>query len=260
MKSLKILIALATWNRPNVTKLCLENLQKVRGSNVAVMIYDDCSSAYDTSFLDPYCDGLLRFRLPGGIERSRARAFRDFVYRYSEYDVLYLTDNDTVHDPVFVEVIREFFAEQARYPFAHPIGLFRSVFHEKATKQQYENFLVSKTCPGVSQAYNREMAEKIVHLLNTNPAMETVYGWDYLWPAALEVPFLITQKSYVEHLGRDLSEGGIHCPNTGSSESCFLNDYQRDKALEPTESLKLITSDALKSLFKDGGGLVGRTE
>ena len=87
MKQLKILIAVATWNRPNVTRLCLENLQEVRGSNVAVMVYDDCSSAYDASFLEPYCDGLMRFRLHGGIERSRARAFRDFVHRYLEFDI-----------------------------------------------------------------------------------------------------------------------------------------------------------------------------
>jgi hypothetical protein len=251
MNQLKILISVATWNRPNITRLCLENLQDFRGQNAAVMIYDDASSAYDASFLDPYCDGLLRFRLHGGIERSRARAFRDFVHRYSEFDVLYLTDNDTIHDPIFIDILNEFFAEQREYPFAHPVGLFRSVFHESAIEQQFDKFMVSKTCPGVSQAYNREMAEKIVQLLDTNPMMETVYGWDFHWPAVLDRPFLISNQSYVEHLARDLSEGGIHCPNNGQTKDSFLADFQRDRALAPTESLKRITAHTLEKLFSD---------
>ncbi len=249
MTHLKILIALATWNRPNVTRLCLENLQNVRGPGTAVMIYDDCSDAYDAGFLDPYCDGLLRFRLHGGIERSRARAFRDFVHRYSEFDILYLTDNDTIHDPTFADVLREFFAEQVEYPFAHPVGLFRSVFHENEIQQRFDKFIVSKSCPGVSQAYNREMAEKIVRLLDADPLMETVYGWDYHWPSVLERPFLISNQSYVEHLGRDLFEGGIHCPNNGNSEEHFLADYQRDRAIAPTETLARLTYQAIDELF-----------
>jgi len=255
VKQLKILIAVATWNRSNVTKLCLENLQEVRGPNAAVMIYDDCSSAFDASFLDPYCDGLLRFRLHGGIERSRARAFRDFVHRYLEFDVLYLTDNDTIHDPVFVDVLNEFFTEQESYPLAHPIGLFRSAFHENAIEQQFEKFIVSRTCPGVSQAYNREMAKIIVRYLDENPAMETIYGWDYHWPQVLNRPFLITTNSYLEHLARDISEGGLHCNITGSSVENFLKDFERDRALFPTNTTEQLTTKALNSLVREKSGL-----
>jgi hypothetical protein len=160
-----------------------------------------------------------------------------------------LTDNDTIHDPVFVDVLNEFFAEQENYPFAHPVGLFRSVFHENAIEQQFDKFVVCKTCPGVSQAYNREMAEKIVRLLDTNPMMETVYGWDYHWPAVLDRPFLISNQSYVEHLGRDLSEGGLHCHITGKHKENFLNDLQRDKSIKPTHNLELCTATALNNLF-----------
>ncbi len=249
MKKLKILIAVATWDRPNVTKLCLENLQKVRDSDTVIVAYDDCSRAYDVSFLDSFCDGILRFRLHGGIERSRARAIRDFIHRYTNFDILYLTDNDTIHDPAFVDILREFFSEQETYPFAHPVGLFRSVFHEDAIEEHFDSFIVSKTCPGVSQAYNREMAEKIVTLLNTNPVMETVYGWDYHWPASLERPFLITKNSYVEHIGRDLSEGGIHCPNSGPSRENFHSDFRRDRAKLPTVELSRLSEESITKLF-----------
>jgi hypothetical protein len=214
------------------------------------MIYDDASSAYDASFLDPYCDGLLRFRLHGGIERSRARAFRDFVHRYSEFDILYLTDNDTIHDPVFIDVLNEFFAEQENYPFAHPVGLFRSVFHKNAIEQQFDKFVVCKTCPGVSQAYNREMAEKIVYLLDTNPVMETVYGWDYHWPNVLQRPFLISKHSYLDHLGRDINEGGLHCKKTGTSARSFLRNYNRDRALNKTDPLEKISHQARLKLIR----------
>ncbi len=246
----KILIAVATWNRPNVTQLCLENLQQVRSPTTAIMIYDDASTAYDANFLNSYCDGLLRFRLHGGIERSRARAFRDFVHRYSEFDILYLTDNDTIHDPNFTDVLCEFFTEQENYAFAHPVGLFRSVFHEHAIEQEFDKFVVSKTCPGVSQAYNREMAQKIVDLLDTNPVMETVYGWDYHWPNTLLRPFLISKTSLVEHLARDVTEGGIHCENSGNNESAFILDAARDRAIQPSNYLKRKLEDCARHLFE----------
>jgi hypothetical protein len=160
-----------------------------------------------------------------------------------------LTYNDTIHDPVFVEILNEFFAEQENYPCAHPIGLFLSAFHETAIEQKFDKFVVSKTCPGISQAYNREMAKKIVQLLDSNPMMETIYGWDYHWPAVLNQPFLISNQSYVEHLGRDLSEGGLHCPNSGPTKESFRNDFLRDRAQMPTAYLSELTGKSLDRLF-----------
>jgi hypothetical protein len=250
MQTFRILVAVASWNRPNVTRLCLENLQQIRGPNAAVMIYDDNSSAYDEKFLSQYCDGLLKFRIRGGIERSRARAFRDFVHRYSDFDLLYLTDNDTVHDPSFIRILNEIFSIQRRYPYSHPVGLFRSVFHENAIEKDLGDFLTSKTCPGVSQAYNREMAEKIVHLLDSNPQMETVYGWDYHWPNVLQRPFLISKHSYLDHLGRDINESGLHCKKTGTSARSFLRDYNRDRALNKTDPLEKISHQARLKLIR----------
>jgi hypothetical protein len=80
--------------------------------------------------------------------------------------------------------------------------------------------------------------------------METVYGWDYHWPAVLDRPFLISNQSYVEHLGRDLAEGGLHCPNNGESEEDFRADFQRDRAVAPTESLIRLADQALDELLE----------
>jgi hypothetical protein len=163
---------------------------------------------------------------------------------------LYLTDNDTIHDPRFIDVINEYFTEQECYPFAHPVGLFRSVFHENAIEQQFEKFVVSKTCPGISQAYNREMSEKIVHLLDTNPMMETVYGWDYHWPVTLRRPFLISSRSYVEHFGRERMQGGLHSPAVSFQDHDVRADLERDRALEPTNYLRAIRPRVVEKLLE----------
>ena len=39
--------------------------------------------------------------------------------------------------------------------------------------------------------------------INENPEYETLYGFDYHWPSSLNVPFLQTQTSYLEHFARD---------------------------------------------------------
>ena len=49
---LKILIALSTFNRKNITKLCLENLKNIvnKDGNSKLVIYDDASTNYGVEF------------------------------------------------------------------------------------------------------------------------------------------------------------------------------------------------------------------
>ena len=77
---LKIFVALSTFNRINITKMCLENLQEIINKDKfsKLAIYDDASVKYNVDFLKKYSSYVLRFRTTGGIERSRARSFRDF--------------------------------------------------------------------------------------------------------------------------------------------------------------------------------------
>ena len=105
---LKIFIALSTYNRKKITSLCLENLKNIidKDESALLAIYDDASTNYDEKFLKKYSDNVLRFRVNGGIERSRARAVRDFEHIYKNFDLFYMTDNDTIHDPVFLQTLR----------------------------------------------------------------------------------------------------------------------------------------------------------
>ena len=48
----KIFIALSTFNRKNITKLCLENLKNIvsKDGNSKLVIYDDASTNYGEDF------------------------------------------------------------------------------------------------------------------------------------------------------------------------------------------------------------------
>lgn len=251
MRTPKILIALATYNRPFVTAICLQSLQAIRNENVRLIIYDDASSAYSKTDLQSKADEVVRFHRPGGIERSRARAFRDFLYRFPNHDLLYLTDNDTFHDPSFVSVLTELFLSQKKAESRFPICLFNSVFHS-----HHENLISDKgqllfrrTAPGVSQAYCRFSAQKIVEHLDHHPEMETIYGWDYHWPSILQVPFLQTKASYLEHFARDRFESGMHSSNSGLMTASASQDFERDRALNPTPFLQSIRQDIIHEIL-----------
>jgi hypothetical protein len=251
MPAPRILLALATYNRPIITGLCLQALQAARSDALTLVVYDDASSAYDKAALLSKADEVVRFHRNGGIERSRARAFRDFLVRFPEHDLLYLTDNDTLHDPAFVSVLQQLHLSQKNAPTHFPICLYNSVFHAQPANQLSQNgrLLLRQTAPGVSQAYDRPMARKIVDFLDHHPEMETVYGWDYLWPAALQVPFLQTQTSYLEHFARDRFEAGLHSANSGITPTDARADFERDRALHPTPFLQSIRESIIQEIL-----------
>ena len=249
---LKIFIALSTFNRKTVTSLCLENLKKsVEKDNYSLLsIYDDASTSYDIEYLKKFSDNVLRFPKNGGIERSRARSVRDFIYIYENYDLFYMTDNDTIHDPNFLNILRTIYqSSSSGFEKKLPIGLFNSVFHTQPKNILHENEMISlrHTCPGVSQCFNRNMVEKIVKFIDKNPIYETLYGFDYYWPACLNLPFIQTKTSYLEHFARDKLEKGLH----SSLSNDPMVDFDRDRALSPTPYLKKIRKKIIKKILQD---------
>ena len=103
-----------------------------------------------------------------------------------------MTDNDTIHDPNFLDVLRNIYnTSSKKFDKKLPIGLYNSKFHNNPKNVVYENNILSvrKTCPGVSQCFDRKMVEKMLNFINENPIYETLYGFDYHWPASLNLPF-----------------------------------------------------------------------
>jgi hypothetical protein len=77
----RILVAVATYNQPRITELCLKNLSVICSKgNAELTIYDDCSTDYGAAELAEYSPMVVVFPRRVGIEISRARAFRDFVH------------------------------------------------------------------------------------------------------------------------------------------------------------------------------------
>jgi len=247
---MKILIALATYNRPIITRLCLQNLQSVRSDEVKLVVYDDASIAYSKETLLEFADEVIRFERNGGIERSRAKAIRDFVYRYTDYDLIYFTDNDAIHDPNFIEVIRSVSAWQRNRPEVLPISLYNTLFHNRSENLISESgmFVVLKSIPGISQCYTREMAEIIVDALNGSSDFESTYGWDYIYTMVLGRPCLNTKVSFVEHFARDKHEAGMHSANSGTGPDALI-DFERDRALNPTPFLVQIRDEIIEKIL-----------
>jgi glycosyltransferase involved in cell wall biosynthesis len=233
---MKILIALSTYNRPVITELCLQNLQAIRSETVKLFIYDDCSTAYNYQYLEKYADKVIRFSPNVGIELSRATAIRDFVFKHTEFDLIYFTDNDAIHDPEFINIIKGIRYLQNNNQQFLPFSLFNSVYHKQGIIKETEGYYIQQTIPGISQGYTRALAKTIVEKLNTTPKLDRQYGWDYIYTQILNLPCLVPKQSYVEHFARDMFEAGMHAKNSGTGV-LGLQDFERDRALNPTEYL-----------------------
>ncbi|WP_019141152.1 glycosyltransferase family 2 protein [Noviherbaspirillum massiliense] len=237
----KLLIAVATHNRPLITELSLSMLNQIKGPEDTLIVYDDGSTAYGEKWLKRMADEVIRMPVSGGIERLRARNFKDFATVFREYDFLYTTDNDAVHDPAFSLMLRGLYN---RYTYGNqklPVCLYHSTFHSHQDNVKWSNDEVSLrlTAPGISQMYDREMAEVIVTGLRARPELESRYGYDYHFPLMLKRPFIQSNVSYLEHFARDRYEGGIHAANSGTGAEA-LKDFERDRAIRPTAHLEAL--------------------
>jgi len=246
----KILIAVSTYNRPFITELCLANLNQARDEDIRIVVYDDFSTSYDEEALKKYADEVVRFPTNAGIARSRAKAFRDFIYRFPDYDLLYLTDNDALHDPCFPQVLRGLFTRMKSQGVVSPVGLFNSNAHNQEDNIFFENdvLYVSKSLPGISQCFDRELAGKIVDNLNESPVLEFMWAWDYNFIMSLGQSCLLSKVSYVEHFARDRFEGGLHAPCSGLGTD-GLADFERDRAINPTPYLVALREEVIKRIL-----------
>jgi len=166
-------------------------------------------------------------RLGMGVQHLRWHQFRDFLHR-PDFDLLYLTDSDALHDPCFMDVFRSLLSmlERAEHPL--PICLYNSKFHNsnEANDGGTNQLLLRKTAPGISHLYTKPMVEKIVQELN-KLGSDPDYDWDYIAPRMLALPILTTRVSYIEHFGA--TAGAMHTT---------AGDWNRDRALNPSPFLR----------------------
>lgn len=247
----KILINVAVYNRKSITLLCLENLFKYKRPIDGLYVWNDWSTEYDNSDISHLADKV--FKLPPssknvirneqningqGIAHLRWHQFREFLDQ-TEYDFLYLTDSDAIHDPEFCTILLNLYNSYTTKSGKLPICLYNTIFHNYKENIISENTKISirKSAPGISHFYDRDMVTKIVsdlNKLNSDPD----YGWDYtVNQQLLKLPFLTSKISYLEHFGA--LEDSMHTKQ---------GEWDRDRALEPTEYLKNNRSDIIEYL------------
>jgi hypothetical protein len=200
----KTVIATATYNRKQITEVCLKNLSSYR-KNAALWIFDDHSTDIAMEELSIWAPGAEVFREPTklGIEKLRLAIHRKAVS--SGFKYIYHTDNDAYHDPNWLTRLYDI-----RQTHDGLIGLYNTNLHYHNNISQTDSLIMRKACPGISFFYEisklKECPDKIYN------------SWDYVFGDKL-APAAISKVSYVEHFGA----GGIH-----------NKDFDRDRAANPT--------------------------
>jgi len=222
---MKILICVPVYNRKQITELCLRNLVKYK-DDATLWIYNDCSTDYDNVFLEQYADKVYQLATYNlGIDYLRWYQFRQFSSQV-EFDYLYFTDSDALHDPSFLHVLKSLVK---RYDY--PISLYTS---SVCPIESSSHVFFRKNAGGISHFYSKPMVNKIVFELNKEQR-DPCCGWDYKAIEYLGKPILSTHYSLLEHFGAD----GLHSG---------LGDFEHDRARYPTQYLKLIRKPVIDYL------------
>ena len=223
-----ILISVPVYNRKRVTRLSLAQTRRYKTPSCFLQVYNDQSDEYDNTFLTPYADEVIQLPEKKGINALRWHQFRSFLE--TDFDFIYMTDSDVIHDPEFISALDVLYETGNR---KLPICLFNSAFHMEPRIILYRKngVMLKGTAPGVSMFYDRTMVERILSMLKRHHDNEV---WDFAAVKYLELPWITPETSYLEHFGT----GGIH-----------NMDNERDRAINPTEYLQERRERILKYLM-----------
>lgn len=251
---MKILINLVVYNRKNITELVIKNINKYK-KDADMIIYNDHSTEYDNDYLESICDNKIVLLPPSnkvvvkneknkngmGISHLRWYQFREFLK--TDYDFLYFTDSDALHDPEFIDILKNIWNKyKGKNGEKYPICLYDTIWHS-----QKENLLkegndvwMRKTMAGISQFYSRDMVKIIVDALDKE-TRDIGYAWDYRCIEYLKLPTLTTKCSYVEHFGA-----------LKDSMHSVEGEWDRDRAKNPSQYLKNIRQEVIDYLEGSG--------
>ena len=233
--SKKILIVVSAFNRKKITALSLKQTQRYKTPYCHLQVYNDHSTEYDSSFLSSYADEVIELPIKMGIDKLRWLQFRKFLD--TDFDFLYLTDNDVIHDPHYLDMFDTLHEKGKR---KLPVSLFSSIFTLRPQMILYykNNMFLKATAPGISMFYNRRMVEKIMTISEKMGNVFDYLPWDNRAAAFLGLPWLTPEMSYLEHFGAD----GMNNDN-----------YERDRAINPTEYLQGRRDKILQYLRQENG-------
>ena len=213
-----IVIAATTFNRKQISGICLKNLHALKGY-CTLWIYDDHSTEYPLEFLQSIAPQatIKRAEKKLGIEKLRPLIHNEATQ--SGFKFIYHVDNDAYHDPNWRDELYRLYCKAPGL-----LGLYNSNLHQCYTTAEKDTYNVRKHCPGISFFY------ELSAIKDVNKGFGLT--WDMKFGDLFKSAH-VTKTSFVEHLGA----GGIHNP-----------DFDRDRAINPTEWLKSERTRILKEL------------
>ena len=231
----KILIIISAFNRKKITALSLRQTNRYKTHHCHVRVYNDHSSEYDNAFLKHYADEVIQLPNKMGIDKLRWYQFRKFLE--TDFDFLYLTDNDVIHDPYYLDMLDQLYEKGKR---KLPVSLFNNIYMlQPRLLVYYKNGVFIKTsAPGASMFFGRKMVETIMSISDGIGDKLDYLPWDNKAVACLRLPWITPEISCLEHFGA----GGLNSDN-----------YERERAINPTEYLQESRGRILQYLRQDTG-------
>lgn len=228
--ALSILISVPVYNRKTIAQLSLAQTKRYKTSKCYLQVYNDHSNEFDNSFLKPYADEVIQLPEKMGIDKLRWHQFKKYLE--TDFDCLYMTDSDVIHDPHYITMLHRLYETGRRQL---PVSLFNSIFTMQPRMILYfrNGIILKSTAPGNSMFYDRKMVVKILDTLNNISGFIDYLPWDNKAIACLGLPWITPEVSYLEHYGAQ----GVNNDN-----------YERDRAITPTEYLRARREPILKYL------------
>jgi|GEM_PF-2996924 len=226
----KILIVVSAFNRKKITGLSLAQTKRYKTPNCHLCVYNDHSTDYDNDFLSEYADEVIKLPEKMGIDRLRWVQFQNFME--SDFDYLYLTDNDVIHDPDFIAALDRLYEKGGR---RFPVSLFNNIFMLQPRLILYfrKGLFIKNSAPGASMFFDRSMVETILSVSDKIGGELDYLPWDNKAVACLRLPWITPEISYLEHFGA----GGLNSDN-----------YERERAVNPTDYLEQRRGSILRYL------------
>jgi hypothetical protein len=174
-----------------------------------------------------------------GIHKLRQYQLTKFLE--SDFDLIYTTDNDVIHDPSYMTVLMALYEMGER---KLPVCLYNTEFsgHESNILYKRNGIIIKKAAHGVSMLYDKKMVERIVSTMNKAGGTHDVISWDLRAVSYLDLPWIAPEMSYLEHYGAD----GLN-----------NDDFERDRALSPTPYLEKRRESIIEYLTRGGDLRIG---
>jgi len=153
----------------------------------------------------------------------------------TDFDFLYLTDNDVIHDPDYIAVLDKLYTKGKGM---FPVSLFNNIFmlQPRLILSYEKGIFIKSSAPGASMFYDRKMVNKIVSTSDNIGNLLDYLPWDNKAIACLQLPWITPAISYLEHFGA----GGLNNDN-----------YERERAVNPTDYLRERRDPILRYLTRD---------